>query len=329
LNKSLKSTNSSPQIGGQAVIEGVMMRAPKRVATAIRKPNGEIVIKIENFSTLSDRKRFFKLPILRGAVGLVEMMILGVKTLNYSAEIALEETETTDKPTSSVINSSVSSNKSKLKVGITVLFALALGIFIFFVTPLYITTKVFAFEQNAFSFNLTAGTIRVVLLLIYMVSISMIKDVQRVFQYHGAEHKAVFAHEANSLLTVETVKKFSRFHPRCGTSFILIVMIVSIILFGILDSLIIRLIGSITLLIRLATHLPLIPIVGGAAYELIKFSAKNSKSIIGRIGIAPGLWLQRITTKEPDDDQVEVAIAAMQAALGIITVPVDMHQNQG
>ena len=261
--------------------------------------------------------KIFKLPILRGAVGLIEMMILGVRTLNYSAEIALQDLEGIESTSTALRTTKINTEpKSKLKLGLTVIFALAVGILIFFITPLFITTKIFNIEQNALAFNLTAGTIRVVLLIIYMSSIAMIKDVQQIFQYHGAEHKSVFAFEAKASLTVESVRTFSRFHPRCGTSFLLIVMLTAIILFGLLDTLLIQLIGSISLPIRLATHLPLIPLVGGVAYEFIKLTSKNSESVIGKISIAPGLWLQRITTKEPDDKQIEVAIAAMQSALG-------------
>jgi uncharacterized protein YqhQ len=317
LDKPTKSNISSVQIGGQAVIEGVMMRAPKRVATAVRKINGEIVIKTEEYSTLSERNKIFKLPVLRGAVGLIEMMILGVRTLNYSAEIALQDLEEIESTSTAIKTTKINTEpKSKLKLGLTVVFALAVGILIFFITPLFITTNIFNIEQNAMAFNLTAGTIRVVLLIIYMVSISMMKDVQRIFQYHGAVQKSVFAFEAKAPLTFDSVRTFSRFHPRCGTSFLLIVMLTAIILFGLLDTLLIQLIGSISLPIRLATHLPLIPLVGGVAYEFIKLSSKNSESVIGKISVAPGLWLQRITTKEPDDKQIEVAIAAMQSALG-------------
>jgi uncharacterized protein YqhQ len=244
-------------------------------------------------------------------------MILGVRTLNYSAEIALQDLEEIESTSTAIKTTRTNTEpKSKLKLGLTVVFALAVGILIFFITPLFITTNIFNIEQNAMAFNLTAGTIRVVLLIIYMVSISMMKDVQRIFQYHGAEHKSVFAFEAKAPLTFDSVRTFSRFHPRCGTSFLLIVMLTAIILFGLLDTLLIQLIGSISLPIRLATHLPLIPLVGGVAYEFIKLSSKNSESVIGKISVAPGLWLQRITTKEPDDKQIEVAIAAMQSALG-------------
>jgi uncharacterized protein YqhQ len=311
-----KSKTNSIQVGGQAVIEGIMMRAQKRVSTAVRKANGDIVAKTEEYFTLADQNKIFKLPVLRGAVGLIEMMLLGIKTLNYSAEIALLDIEDLKSKSSEPKTSNKKNLKSNIKLGLTIIIALAIGILIFFIVPLVITTEVFNLEQKALTFNLTAGVIRVGVLLTYMCSIALFKDVQRIFQYHGAEHKAVFAYEAKAPMTVESVRTFSRFHPRCGTSFLLIVMLTSIILFGIIDTILIQLTGTITLTLRLATHLPLIPLVGGIAYELIKLSSMYSNSIIGRVGIAPGLWLQRITTKEPDDRQIEVAIFAMQSALG-------------
>jgi uncharacterized protein YqhQ len=199
----------------------------------------------------------------------------------------------------------------------TLVFALALGITIFFVTPIVVTSKVFELEQNAFGFNLVAGLIRISILLAYLAAISLMKDIRRLFQYHGAEHKAVFAFELSDQLLPPVVQRHTRFHPRCGTSFLLIVMFVAIISFSILDALLIQLLGELTMLVRLLTHLPFIPVVGGVAYEFIKFSAKHSSTSWGKILIAPGLWLQRITTKEPDESQLEVAIVALRCALGL------------
>jgi uncharacterized protein YqhQ len=176
---------------------------------------------------------------------------------------------------------------------------------------------VFRLDQNAFAFNLIAGGVRIGILLAYLTLISMLKDIHRLFQYHGGEHKAVFAFELNDNLIPATVQRRSRFHPRCGTSFLLIVMFVAIILFAFLDLAVKQIAGTITLPLRLITHLPFIPVVGGISYEIIKFSAKHSVTWWGKTLIAPGLWLQRITTKEPDDKQVEVAIVALRCALGL------------
>ena len=202
-----------------------------------------------------------------------------------------------------------SKTQSNLALAGTLIFALALGVGIFFIVPLYLTTKVFAIEQTAVTFNLVAGAIRVAILLLYMSGISLMKDIQQLFRYHGAEHKSVFAFELKAPLVPDSVKTYSRFHPRCGTSFLLIVVFVAILSFSLLDVLLLKLLGSITLPVRLLTHLPFIPIVGGLAYEVIKFSAKHSTTWWGRILIAPGLWLQKITTKEPDTAQIEVALS--------------------
>ncbi|MBM2841267.1 MAG: hypothetical protein HW412_1795 [Bacteroidetes bacterium] len=308
------------QVGGQAVLEGVMMRAPGMVATAVRRANGEIVVKKERHISLAEKFPLFKLPVVRGALGLVEMMVIGMRTLNFSAEVAMQDVDsgkgnghllTTDPAETKAIR-----RKDSLKLGLTVTFSLVLGVAIFFVTPLLIATVLFNVDQQPLTFNLLAGVVRITLLLVYLLAISMLKDIKRLFQYHGAEHKAVFAFEKGEGLTVEAASRQSRFHPRCGTSFLLIVMIVSIFLFSVLDALIIGWLGQLTLTTRLLTHLPLIPLVGGFSYEVIKASAKRSETFIGKIVVAPGLWLQKITTKEPDESMLEVAILALRAALG-------------
>ena len=299
------------QIGGQAVIEGVMMRAPGAVATAVRRANGAIVVQKQAFRSLVERMKFLNVPVIRGAVGLIDMMYLGIKTLNWSAEVAMLDIEPEKK------NGSAKTDKSNWSLLLSLVFALALGLGIFFVIPLFLTTKVFQLEQQALKFNLVAGAIRISILLGYLAAISLMKDVKRLFQYHGAEHKSIFAFELNDVLLPPIVKRHTRFHPRCGTSFLLIVMVVSILCFALLDAGFIKWIGEITLATRLALHLPLIPVVGGMSYEVIKFSAKHSTTWWGRIIVAPGLWLQKITTKEPDESQLEVAIVALNCALGV------------
>jgi uncharacterized protein YqhQ len=309
--------NKPLQVGGQAVIEGVMMRGPGRIATAVRRASGEIVVKIKNYTSLAEKNSFFKLPILRGAVGLVEMMFIGIDTLNFSSEVAFHDIEVEKQSNGSAVRQAKEKSTSNLKLALTVLFSLVVGIVIFFVTPLFITTKLFSVEQDAFWFNIIAGGIRLSILLLYLIGISLLKDVKRLFEYHGAEHKAVFTFESKGELTVHSAKQFTRFHPRCGTSFILIVMLVSMVLFSVFDSLMILWLGKLTLPIRLMTHLPLIPIVGGVAYEFIRWSAKQTSTALGRMLIAPGLWMQRITTQEPDPSQIEVALVAIRCALGI------------
>lgn len=305
------------QVGGQAVIEGVMMRAPGRIATAVRRTDGTIVVRQKKFSTLAEKYKIFKLPILRGAVGLLEMMFVGVETLNFSAEVAMHDLEPQDKIKKNGKRTKKRKSKTNIQLGLTVAFALILGIAIFFVVPLVVTTKLFALEQDAVWFNLVAGAIRFLILLLYLLAISRMKDVKRLFAYHGGEHKAVMTFESQKELTIETAVASSRFHPRCGTSFILIVVLVSILLFSIFDSLLILVLGTITLPIRLLTHLPLIPLVGGIAYEFIRWSSRRSHTPLGKFLISPGLWMQKITTREPDSSQIEVALVALRCALGM------------
>ncbi len=300
-------------------MEGVMMRAPGSVATAVRRASGEIVVKQETFRSLVERFKLLNIPIVRGAIGLVDMMYLGIKTLNWSAEIAMMDLEIEESKKKGKTNGQESTPKKQSTVALvaTLVVALAFGIAIFFVTPLVVTTYVFQIEQKAFEFNLTAGVIRIFILLLYLAGISFIQDIKRLFQYHGAEHKAVFTFELNGDLVPEVAQRHTRFHPRCGTSFLLIVMFVAILSFSVLDIFLIKWLGEMTLFIRLVTHLPFIPVVGGISYEIIKFSAKHSATSWGRVVVTPGLWLQKITTKEPEIPQIEVALVALRCALGI------------
>ncbi len=294
-----------------------MMRAPGMVATAVRRANGEIAVKKEAHRSLAERNRLFKAPILRGAVGLIEMMVIGIRTLNYSAEVAMQDLTVEEHKNGNGKSGPLGViKKDTFKLSLTVAISLLIGIAIFFLTPLAVTTSFFDVEQDPFWFNLIAGAIRIGLLLVYLVVISMMKDIGRLFQYHGAEHKAVFAFELGQSLDVLSASRQSRFHPRCGTSFLLIVMIVSMLLFSLLDALVIRSFGPIDLVTRLLTHVPLIPVVGGVSYEVIRISAKRSETRLGKIVVAPGLWLQRITTREPDAGQLEVALVALRCALG-------------
>jgi uncharacterized protein YqhQ len=293
-----------------------MMRAPGRIATAVRRADGKIVVKLHEYKSLAEKYKFLKLPVLRGAAGLVEMMYIGIDTLNFSTEVAMRDIALKAKGNGNGSARAPRKSASNLRIALTVLFSLVAGIAVFFITPLVVTTKVFHVEQKALWFNLIAGGIRISILLAYLLGISLMKDVKRLFEYHGAEHKAVFTFESMGDLTVDSARRFTRFHPRCGTSFILIVMVASMLFFSLLDSLLIAWLGAISLPIRLLTHVPLIPLVGGIAYEFIRWSAKRSGTPIGKILVAPGLWLQRITTKEPDPSQIEVALVAIKCALG-------------
>lgn len=306
------------QIGGQAVIEGVMMRAPGSVATAVRRQDGSIAVKKEPYVSFGEKVKISKVPILRGAVGLIDMMFLGIKTLNFSAEVAMMDNDAALAKKNGTSHKPASPKKqSHVALVMTLVIALTVGIAIFFVTPLVLTTALFDFERTAVAFNVTAGTIRIAILLAYLAAISWMRDVRRLFQYHGAEHKSVFAFELNDELMASAAGRHSRFHPRCGTSFLLVVMFVAILSFSLLDALLISVFGELTLAVRVMTHLPFVPIVGGVAYEFIRFSAKHSATWWGKLIIAPGLWLQIITTKEPDVSQLEVAMVALRCALGV------------
>lgn len=301
----LKTMSSNPMIGGQAVIEGVMMRAPKVMTIAVRRPDGEIIVRKDAVDLLSERFPLLKKPILRGVVALAQSMVLGIKALNFSAEQALPEEE--KKKTGEM---------SSLLIGATLVGSFGLGIGLFFFLPLYLTKLLGGpfdiVDKSSIVFNAVDGVIRIVFFLAYIWGITFMKDIRRVFEYHGAEHKVIYAHEAGEELTVENVRKYSTLHPRCGTSFLLIVMLMAILVFSMIPQ-------DWSFLYKALSRLVLLPIIAGLSYEAIKFSAKKKDSALVAAMIAPGLWLQKITTRPPSDDQLEVAIRAMQEALaGVI-----------
>jgi len=290
-------------VGGQAVIEGVMMRVPGAYATAVRAPDGELHIQREPFTSLTERKRILKWPILRGMVALYEALKMGLATLQWSAEIAMPEEET-------------AKSSGRFSTIISALVALALAVGLFMVAPLWITTSLLNIEKEAILFNLVAGIFRIAFFVAYLGAISLLKDVRRLFQYHGAEHRVVYNFESGQDITVENAQRFPTQHPRCGTSFLFIVLLTAIIVFAGIDTLLIWSLGTINLPLRLAVHLPLIPLVSGVAYELIKLSARHGDRVVFMMLRAPGLLLQRITTKLPEDEMVTVAIKALQTAFG-------------
>ena len=287
------------EVGGQAVIEGVMMRAPQKISIAVRKPNGEIALKEEPFVSLSKRVKFLGVPLVRGMIALIETIVIGIKAITYSADVAVQDEGSENSGKGQKTFSTV------WLVG-TVVVALGFGFLLFFYLPL-VVTGLFGFESG-FLFNMVDGFLRLVVLLLYIWLISMWKEIRRIFEYHGAEHKTIFAYEAGQPLTVESVRTYTTHHPRCGTSFLLIVIGVSIIVFLFLGR-------PDTVGDRFFRFL-FIPVIGGVSYELIKLSGKKHRSKIARFLLAPGLWLQRITTKEPSDDQLEVALVALRSALG-------------
>ena len=278
-------------VGGQAVIEGVMMRSPNFWAIAVRKPDGSIELKKDRLKLLSEKTKFFKLPIIRGFLMLISALVLGIKALNFSANVALEEEE---------------EEVSDWHIYLTIIVAFGIGILFFFLLPLYLT-KLMNFKSY-FMFNLVDGVIRIVFFLIYLAFISFFKDIKRVFQYHGAEHKVIYAYEKGEDLKVENAKKFTTLHPRCGTSFLIIVFIISIFVFSLIPK-------TSPFWIKALSRVVLIPLIAGISYEALKLSDKFKDNFLVKLLILPGLWLQKITTKEPDESQIEVALAALNEVL--------------
>ena len=349
-------------VGGQAVIEGVMMRAPHSYAVAVRRPDGQIVSKSESLPVLAEKYPLLKLPVLRGSAVLIHSMILGIKALNFSANVVFHEAVTDAAPAqvqfeaaglvarapssqavavATQVRPAISEKEAKNggaaagAVG-SIAFALFFNVVLFIVLPLLLTNVLFVYFgggtidahstsgtwytdawawmraalhpiRPSVAFNLVDGLIRMTFFLIMLTSFSLLRDIRRVFEYHGAEHKVVYTWEAGEDLTVSNARTKRRQHPRCGTSFLMIVMLVSIVAFSVVkfDSL------FLNFLVRVL----LIPVVAGVSYEIIRTSAKSSAQWFFSVITRPGLWLQNITTKEPDDSQLEVAIYALKESL--------------
>jgi len=299
-------------VGGQAVIEGVMVRARERIVTAVRTPHRGIVVREESHVPWSRRLRLLGVPVLRGAVSFFEMMLVGMRSLSFSADVAMAEEE----EGGAAPGREASGWKQSLMLGLTLAFSLAVGVGIFFFLPLF-AAQLTGVARDALQFNLVAGAVRMTLLLTYMWGIGQWGEIRRVFEYHGAEHKSIFAVESGGDLTVEEARRQGRLHPRCGTSFLLIVVLVSILVFAVVDTGFGLVFGHAqSLLERFATHLTVLPLVSGLSFELLKLSGRKRHHPLTRVLITPGLWLQRITTREPSDDQLEVALVAVRHALG-------------
>jgi uncharacterized protein YqhQ len=295
-------------VGGQAVIEGVMMRSPTYYATAVRTPQGTIVIQKKRYEALTHRFKWLNVPIVRGAVGLVEMMWIGIESLSYSAAQATDE-NADPKPKKSAA--------SNLMVFGSVLFALAAGFGLFFYLPLFLTELTGV--KGSITFNLIDGAIRLTVFLGYLLMIARWKEMKRVFMYHGAEHKTIYVYENQQDLTVANARPYTTLHPRCGTSFLLVVMLVSILVFSILGKP--ETIGD--RLLRFA----FIPVIGGISYEFIRLSAKERFAPYLKGAVWPGLMLQKVTTSQPTDDMLEVAIAALEACLDYENVTLKIPAN--
>ncbi len=288
-------------LGGQAVIEGVMMRAPHSFAVAVRRPSGSIAVTQDFLLRPSERTRWLKPPVLRGLGTLGQAMVLGIRALRYSAQQALED-------------ATPSRGDSKPKLSNTLLalnLAFSLGFFIFFYKflPLSLATLLgrhYPIAENPFVFNLVDGTIRIVLFLGFLLALSQWKEIQRLFEYHGAEHKVVWAFEKSGAIDLASARACPRFHPRCGTSFLLVVMAIAMVLYMFLP--------YQSFAGRFAARILLLPLIAGVSYEFVRFAAK-SQGRLWRWASQPGLWLQHVTTREPNDGQLETAIKALETAL--------------
>lgn len=283
---------AKPFFGGQAVIEGVMMKGPKYWSLAVRTSDGNIVNIDERFNSISERWPLFKKPLFRGIVVLVETFILGIKTISLSANLSLGEEE---------------EQITAKELALTLALAFALVVGLFMVLPFYLTRAASAMIDNRFLFALVEGVFRISIFLLYILIISRLGDIQRVFQYHGAEHKVIHAYEAGEELTPANAAKYSTLHIRCGTAFMLIVMVVAIFSFSFLP--------TTSVLTRVAGKLILIPLVAGVSYEITRIAARYADSRITKVVMWPGLMLQKLTTKEPDESQLEVATHALKRVL--------------
>lgn len=293
----------SSGIGGQAVIEGVMMKNKDQYAIAVRKPDQEIIVEQKEYKSLLKKNRFFRLPIIRGVITFVESMVVGMKTLTFSASFYDEEEVKIGKMEQAA-NKVLKGKAESVLIGFSVFIAIIAAIGIFMILPWFLADLLSTYIQNPILQALVEGALRLVIFVLYVVAISMMGDIRRVYMYHGAEHKAINCIENRLELTVENVRGQSKQHKRCGTSFLLYVMVISILFF-----MVIRVDDSV---LRIVYRILLVPLIAGVSYEFIRL-AGNSNFILVRILSAPGLWLQRLTTREPDDGMIEVAISSVEA----------------
>ncbi|HHV74800.1 DUF1385 domain-containing protein [Thermoanaerobacterium sp. R66] len=293
-------------IGGQAVIEGVMMRGHNSIATAVRCGN-DIVVKKDMVKPLTRRYKILSLPFIRGTVALIDSLIIGIRTLSYSAELVEGESQEEEPSKFELFLKKVFGDKlDDAIMYLSVALSLAISIIVFFIGPTYVAGFLKRYTENTFLINLFEGVLRVAIFIAYLALISRMEDIKRVFEYHGAEHKTIHCFEHEEELTVENARKYTTLHPRCGTNFLFIVMIVSIIVFSFLR--------WPSLYVRIISRILLLPVVAGISYEVIKIAGHSDNKVIAAL-VYPGLILQKLTTKEPDDSQLEVAIASLKSVL--------------
>ena len=291
------------RIGGQAVIEGVMMKNMDRYAVSVRKPDGKIETKVEECVSFAEKHPLFQLPVFRGMANFLESMVIGMKTLNYSASFYEDEEEQTESRTEQLLEKILGEKAEKIIMGIVLVFSLAISIGLFMILPYIASEALGKLIRNEYVILFMEGIIRIAIFLGYIVLISRMEDIKRVFMYHGAEHKTINCLEAGVELTTENVDNYSRLHKRCGTSFIFIVMIISMVFFFF--------IRVDTIWLRIVLRLLFLPLVAGVSYEFIRLAGSSDHPLV-QIFSKPGLALQKLTTKEPDHSMIEVAIASVE-----------------
>lgn len=307
------------RIGGQAVIEGVMMKNMDHYAVSVRKPNGKIETKVEECVSFAEKHPLFQLPVFRGMVNFLESMVIGMKTLNYSASFYEDEEEQTESRTEQLLEKILGEKAEKIIMGIVLVFSLAISIGLFMILP-YIASEALGKQiRNEYAILFMEGIIRIAIFLGYIVLISRMEDIKRVFMYHGAEHKTINCLEAGVPLTPENVDNFSRLHKRCGTSFIFIVMIISMVFFFF--------IRVDTIWLRIVLRLLFLPLVAGVSYEFIRLAGSSDHPLV-QIFSKPGLALQRLTTKEPDHSMIEVAIASVEGVFDWREYLENLHKGE-
>lgn len=307
------------RIGGQAVIEGVMMKNMDRYAVSVRKPNGKIETKVEECVSFAEKHPLFQLPVFRGMVNFLESMVIGMKTLNYSASFYEDEEEQTESRTEQLLEKILGEKAEKIIMGIVLVFSLAISIGLFMILPYIASEALGKLIRNEYVILFMEGIIRITIFLGYIVLISRMEDIKRVFMYHGAEHKTINCLEAGVPLTPENVDNFSRLHKRCGTSFIFIVMIISMVFFFF--------IRVDTIWLRIVLRLLFLPLVAGVSYEFIRLAGSSDHPLV-QIFSKPGLALQRLTTKEPDHSMIEVAIASVEGVFDWREYLENLHKGE-
>ena len=307
------------RIGGQAVIEGVMMKNMDRYAVSVRKPNGKIETKVEECVSFAEKHPLFQLPVFRGMANFLESMVIGMKTLNYSASFYEDEEEQTESRTEQLLEKILGEKAEKIIMGIVLVFSLAISIGLFMILPYIASEALGKLIRNEYVILFMEGIIRIAIFLGYIVLISRMEDIKRVFMYHGAEHKTINCLEAGVPLTPENVDNFSRLHNRCGTSFIFIVMIISMVFFFF--------IRVDTIWLRIVLRLLFLPLVAGVSYEFIRLAGSSDHPLV-QIFSKPGLALQRLTTKEPDHSMIEVAIASVEGVFDWREYLENLHKGE-